>query len=125
MGIRNELHRHLDDALAGDTRTALIAVRRLVDVELPWLEQHVVGKARRDGYSWAKIARLLERSRQAVHQRFGDLDAAWHPPAPDAGDLAQRTNRQATTAIDAARRRDRYRAELERWDAGGDDGVPW
>lgn len=125
MGIRTDLHRHLDEALVGDARTALIAVRRLLEVELPWLERHVVGRARRDGYSWARIARLLGRSRQAVQQRFRDHDESWRPPAPEAGDLARRTNRAARREIDAALLRSRYREDLDRWDASGDDVIPW
>lgn len=125
MGIRSDLHRHLDDALAGDVQTALIAVRRLLDTELPWLERHVVGRARRSGYSWARIARLLGRSRQAVQHRFRDHDDAWCPPPAEPGDLARRTNREARRELDAVRLRSRYREELARWDADGGDVVPW
>ena len=52
-------------------------------------------------------------------------DESWRTPRPDAGDLAQRTNREAREHIDAARLRSRYRAELARWDASGDDVAPW
>jgi IS30 family transposase len=88
-------------------------------------ERHVVGSARRDGYSWARIARLLGRSRQAVQQRFRDHDVSWHRPAPEPGDLARRANRAERKEIDAAVLRSRYRDELDRWDASGDDVVPW
>ena len=73
MNTREQLHILIEDLLGDDPRRALIAYHRLVDAELPWIEQRVVGLARRDGWSWARIGRLLGRSRQAVQKRFEGL----------------------------------------------------
>jgi hypothetical protein len=70
MNVRDQLHMLIEDLLGDDARRALIAYHRLVGDELPWIEQRVVGLARRDGWPWARIGRLLGRSRQAVQQRF-------------------------------------------------------
>ncbi|CAB4886268.1 unannotated protein [freshwater metagenome] len=76
MDIRSRLHVMVDDILGDDPRTALIAFRELSGEQLPWLEQRVVALARRDEWAWARIARLLGRSRQQVHQRFRTLTPA-------------------------------------------------
>ena len=70
MEVRDQLKALLDDVLDDDPRAALIAYRRLVEHELPWIEQRVVALARREEWNWAKIARLLGRTRQSVHERF-------------------------------------------------------
>lgn len=46
MAIRTELHHLLDEVLGDDPRRSLIAVRRLHDDHLPWLEARAVAKAR-------------------------------------------------------------------------------
>ena len=78
-----DVHLHLtsliDDLLSDDPRAALIAYRRLAVDELPWLEQRVVALARREGWAWAPIARLLGRTRQSVHQRFHRAMIALRP----------------------------------------------
>jgi hypothetical protein len=73
MNVGDQLHIIVEDLLGDDARRALIAYHRLVGDELPWIEQRVVGLARRDGWSWARIGRLLGRSRQAVQKRFEGL----------------------------------------------------
>lgn len=70
MNVRTDLHRLIDEVLDDDPRPALIAYRRLAKEPLPWLEQRVVALARRDGRNWAKIGRLLDVSRAALHARF-------------------------------------------------------
>ena len=70
MNVGDQLHILIEDLLGDEARPALIAYRRLVEDELPWIEQRVVGLARRDGWSWARAGRLLGRSRQAVQKRF-------------------------------------------------------
>lgn len=125
MGARTELHQRLDEALAGEPHDALIAVRILLTNDLPWLERHIVGRARRAGYSWAEIGRLLGRSRQSARQRFADLDSTWRGPDSDPGDLTARLSREGRRRLELARHRGRYRDELARWDASGDDVVPW
>ncbi len=125
MGARTELRRRLDEALIGPPHEALIAVRVLIDDDLVWLQRHTVGRARRAGYTWAEIGRLLGRSRQATRERFSDLDDSWRAPASDNGDLATRINRSQRRRLELALYRERYRDDLERWEASGDDVVPW
>jgi hypothetical protein len=75
VGTKSSLVRtHLETALGSDGRHAIVAVRRLLDEDLPWLEERAVRLARADGYNWAQLGRLLHRSRQAVRQRFADID---------------------------------------------------
>ena len=69
MNVRDDLVRIIDDILGDDPRAALIAFARLTEDELPWLEQRVVALARREGWNWAKIGRLLRRTRQTVRQK--------------------------------------------------------
>lgn len=45
---------------------AALALRRLAET----LERLQVGNARRQGWSWQEIAKALEVSKQAVHQRY-------------------------------------------------------
>lgn len=125
MGARTELRRRIDEALIGPPHEALIAVRMLIDDDLTWLQRHAVGRERRSGYTWAEIGRLLGRSRQAVRERFSDLDATWSGPSSDPGDLTARINREQHRRLELAMYRERYRGDLERWEASGDDVVPW
>jgi hypothetical protein len=70
----DEIHRHIDAAAGDDPRGALIAVRRLINDDVPWLERRAVDVARRELWSWVRISRLLMRSRQAVRERFQPFD---------------------------------------------------
>lgn len=70
MSVRTDLDSLLDDILDDDPRRALIAFRKLTKDELPWMEQRVVALARREDWNWARIGRLLGRSRSAMQQRF-------------------------------------------------------
>ena len=84
MDVRRDLNRIIDDVLGDDPRAALIACARLADDELPWLEQRVVALARREGWNWARIGRLLRRTRQSVRQRFDNAQLAMrHDPHLD------------------------------------------
>jgi hypothetical protein len=83
MAKTDELHRLTNDALADDPRVALIACRRLADEEFASIERHAVRRARQSGWSWARIGRLLGRTRQAVRVRFAGVDAAAPPRLPD------------------------------------------
>jgi hypothetical protein len=71
MNARRDLHRLIDDLLGDDPREALIAYRRLTNDEVPWLEYRVVNLARKQKWNWAKIGRLLGRSRQGLNSKFG------------------------------------------------------
>ena len=112
--MRDELVAMVDRALSTVPREALVGVRQL-ELELDWLMRRAVALARRDGYEWAPIGRLLGRSRQAVRQRFRSM---------------------VPVASPSSRRRDvteRYRAEVHELladvrrirEADGDDVVPW
>ena len=72
---------HHAEAFTSDPRRALVAVRDLLDDDLPWLERRAVLLARRDGRSWGEIVRALDRSRQAVRQRYLAVDGR-PPPLP-------------------------------------------
>ncbi len=67
-----ELHGLVDQALSRDPRTALIAAHTL-EADLQWLMERAVVLARNDGWNWARIGRLLGRSRQSVSERFADI----------------------------------------------------
>ena len=76
MDIARRLHLIIDDMLGQDPRRALIAHRELKDEHLPWLEQRIVALAKRDGWSYGRMARLLGVSRQHLHRRFSTLRPA-------------------------------------------------
>jgi hypothetical protein len=108
VNVGDQLHLIIEDLLGDDPRRALIAYHRLVDDELPWIEQRAVGIARRDDWSWARIGRLLGRSRQAVQKRFEGL-------AP-----IHRTDPRAES-----RRREAEFARLLRGVRSEPEPVPW
>jgi hypothetical protein len=94
MAKTDELHQLIIDALADEPRAALIACRRLADEELASIERNAVRRARQSGWTWARIGRLLGRTRQSVRARFADVDEAvplglpepkkeWDPGAGD------------------------------------------
>ncbi|MCU1393737.1 MAG: hypothetical protein JWM34_2165 [Ilumatobacteraceae bacterium] len=103
MEVRDQLKTLIDEVLDDDPRTALIAYRRLVDDEIPWIEQRVVALARRENWNWATIARLLGRTRQSVHERFRKAAIAHRPDPHLAKHQYERSFRQITEDI---RRRD-------------------
>ena len=72
--VSNELMAMLEDALSDSPKAALGAVRRLAN-ELDWLEQRAVSLALTNDYSWGKIGRLLDLSRQGARKKF--------PPVPE------------------------------------------
>jgi hypothetical protein len=114
------IQRHLREALGDDPRLALAAVRLISEEDLPWLEDRAVRYARWHGYSWARIGRLLLRSRQSVRERFRHLDdqpLLW--PQEDVDDAARAIHRSAMASADRRRQR-----ELDAWAAEGGI-VPW
>jgi hypothetical protein len=111
----------IENALSDDPKAALGAVRRLLDDDLPWLEQRAVRMARANGYQWARIARLLKRSRQAVTQRFKSIDGTQERiQLTPSTDPQERWNRQIRQHVGDARRA----TELEAMEESG-DVVPW
>jgi hypothetical protein len=79
MPTLEEIHLHVDNAGGDDPRLALIAVRKLLLDDLPFLERRAVQMARREWWGWAPISRLLARSRQAVRQKHNGIE---RDPAP-------------------------------------------
>ena len=67
--VREELRDMIDRALGDDPKAALIAARQLKS-EVEWLTERSVALARRDGYDWGRIGRLLGVSRQSARERF-------------------------------------------------------
>jgi len=114
MDVRDGLKRLIDEIMSDDPRTALIALRRLKDDELPWIEQKVVASARCAGWNWATIGRLLQRSRASVRQRFSDQRLAIRPSNRSDGQQFEHAFRSAMTEIE---RRRRYEAD--------DNPVAW
>ena len=119
MPAPSEIKKHIDQALGRNPRVALVAVRQLLQEDLPWMEERAVRLARADGYTWGRIGRCLRRSRQAVRKRFVAIDGTPQPlarkPLAD-GDAVMRLINGAR----ADRRREREFDELDPHDA-----VPW
>jgi hypothetical protein len=93
---------HLIRQACGDEPKHAIYAVRLLAGELPWLEQHAVVVARRSGWSWARIARGLGRTRQSVWERYGQRQ----PPRRRDDDLTvyERESRaRARTSADIRR----------------------
>jgi hypothetical protein len=67
--MRQKIDRMLDQALGANPRLAMAAARKL-RAECEWIEARAVALARREGYDWGRIGRLLGMSRQAARQRF-------------------------------------------------------
>jgi hypothetical protein len=67
--VRDELIGMIDDALGADPKRALIASHRL-KAEVGWLTERSVALARREGYDWGRIGRLLGMTRQSARERF-------------------------------------------------------
>lgn len=119
MSRPSQIRHDLELALRGEPREAVAAVRRLGADDLPWLEDRVVRLAREHGYTWAKIGRLLGRSRQAVTKRFAAIDGT-PQPLP----LAAPTDEQRIMAAwHASVQRGRRWREFQ--ELGPRDVVPW
>jgi hypothetical protein len=69
QGVRQQLIGMIDDALGEEPKRALIATRQL-KAELQWLTERSVAVARREGYDWGRIGRLLGITRQSARERF-------------------------------------------------------
>ena len=112
------IRRHIDAMLDDDPRLAQIAMRKFVEQDVPWLERATVRLARREGYSSARMARLLGRSRQTVRERFKGIDGTWEPL--DFQPVDHATKMMRYRQVVAAKQAER---EFEQW-AGG-EAVPW
>ncbi|MEY2523348.1 MAG: hypothetical protein QOJ66_1913 [Ilumatobacteraceae bacterium] len=67
--VRNELVGMIDRALGEEPKPALIAARQL-KAEVDWLTERAVALARREGFDWGRISRLLGITRQWARERF-------------------------------------------------------
>ena len=67
--VRNELVAMIDRALGDEPKPALIAARQL-KAEAEWLTERAVALARREGFDWGRISRLLGITRQWARERF-------------------------------------------------------
>ncbi|MGH9103972.1 MAG: helix-turn-helix domain-containing protein [Acidimicrobiales bacterium] len=65
----NELTDLVARASEGPPQAGLAAVAQLRELVDRWEEDHV-RSARREGWAWAEIARVLGRHRQAVHREY-------------------------------------------------------
>jgi hypothetical protein len=114
-----DIRRDIDLALGGDARMSVVAVRRLGAENLRWLEDRAVRVARAEGYSWAQIGRLLGRSRQAVRQRFGNIDGTVQPLPLGPGNDEERVMSGWYRSTACTRR------HREFLDTDPSDVVPW
>jgi hypothetical protein len=111
---------HIEQVLDDDPRLALIALRQLLDEDVPWLERMAIRTARREGFEWSRIGRLLGRTRQAVRQRYGSIDGTFEAVRFDRPTDGDRLFADYQRGLAERRRRQR----LEELEASGDI-VPW
>ena len=120
MHTRSRVASHIDQAFDDDPRLALTALRQLIDDDIPWIERTVIRNARSQGYDWARIGRLLGRSRQSVRKRYGEIDGTYEPIQFDALDLAAKLMADHKRGLAERERRRRFEA----W-AASNDVVAW
>lgn len=112
MDFGTRLHRLLDDVLGQDPRRALIAYRELANEHLPWLELRVVALGKREGWSLARMGRLLGLTRQTMHRRFRTI----RPALPYDPDVDQQAfNRRFRHLTDRSRRQPDSSEEVVPW----------
>ena len=113
--VRDGLVQMIDRALGDHPREALIAARQLEE-ECEWVTRRAVAIARREGWNWARIGRLLGMTRQSARVRF-PMTAPFAPPSSIAEDRTRRYERETVKMIEALKRR----RPLD----GDDDPVAW
>jgi len=120
MHTRSRVFLHIEQAFDENPRVALTALRQLLEDDIPWIERSAIRMARSRGYDWARIGRLLRRSRQAVRKKYGAIDGTFEPiffDSPDPG-VKQMAEYERWRA-------DRKRQEeFEEWAESG-DVVAW
>ena len=114
MPTLTEIHRRVDAAGSDDPRHALIAVRKLINDDVPWLERRAIDLARREFWDWVRIARLLMRSRQAVRERFRAYEGL---PAPQFESNDPIAELNAAAEVILQQRRDAHAARVAREEA--------
>jgi hypothetical protein len=113
--VRRALVAMVDRALGDDPVAALRAVRQL-DAEVDWLKKKAVAQARRAGFDWGRIGRLLGVTRQAARERFRVIvpTPPPHVVAMDRNLRYDRTSERMLNDLRAPHRPDQ-----------DDDVVPW
>jgi hypothetical protein len=114
--VRDGLVQMIDRALGDDPREALIAARQL-ETECDWVTKRAVAFARREGWNWALIGRLLGMTRQGVRKRF-PMSAPFAPPSVIASDRTMRHGRDTLRLMRAMER-------SRRGTADADDPIAW
>ena len=114
--VRDDLVGMVDRALGSDARAALIAARDLKD-EVEWLTERAVAVARREGYDWGRVSRLLGISRQWARERFKNA-----PPRMPPHLVAR--NRYRSEQVATERLIEQLRSGAARAQ-DDDDAVPW
>lgn len=117
--MRQQLDRLLDDALGDDPRLAIASARQL-RAECVWIEQRAVGLARRCGYDWGRIGRLLGISRQSARSRFARV----LPTVPPSQRVAARSHLE-TDRERLVRAMNEIREQSYRDGLTDDDTVAW
>jgi hypothetical protein len=120
MHTRSRVLLHIEQALTEEPREALVALRRLLDEDIPWIERTVIRRARAHGYDWARVGRLLRRSRQAVRKRYGRFDATYESIDFDQSHASADPTAEYWRELAAIKRQERF----EEW-AASDDVVGW
>jgi hypothetical protein len=112
--VRRALIRMIDHALGDDPKAALIAARQLKD-EVEWLTERSVSVARREGYDWGQISRLLGISRQWARERFKNAPPRMPPHVVE-------RNRYLAEQREGERLLKRLDSKAARRSRGSDDG---
>ena len=115
--VRNELVDMVDRALGTDPKDALIASCQLKN-EVEWLTERSVALARREGYDWGRISRLLGITRQWARERFRAA-----PPRLPPHVVAR--NRYLAEERETERLLSQLGQPKPRHGDDGDDAVPW
>jgi hypothetical protein len=119
--VRDGLVQMIDRALGDDPRAALIAARQLEE-ECDWVTKRAVALARREGWNWARIGRLLGMTRQGTRKRF-PLAAPFAPPSSITHDRVTQYSRETERMQnDLRRRRDHPGQPDGPGGPGGQDG---
>jgi hypothetical protein len=110
--VRNELIRMIDD----DPKLALIASRQL-KAEVEWLTERSVALARREGYDWGQISRLLGITRQWARERFKAAPPRLPPHivAQNRYLAEQREGERLLRQLGQAKRRDQDDGDVVAW----------
>jgi len=120
MHTRSRVILHIEQAFDEDPRVALIALRQLLEEDIPSIERSAIRIARSQGYDWARIGRLLRLTRQGVRKRYRAIDGTYEPIMFDAPDPGVKFMAE----YERWRAERKRLAEFEEWASSG-DVVAW